>query len=139
MLLQGEVPTVNYILLERLTGDVVRKMALATQGAAGPSILHVYIWRHMLVSFKSASMDICVAIAEVAIHIDSQQVDPVGLMPHLNNQLIPLDKNPGVRPVGIGEVLRRIIGKGLMRILKREITLVASVSQVCAGHPSGTH
>ena len=58
-------------------------------------------------------------------------------MPLLNNRLIPLDKNPGVRPIGIGEVLRRIIGKSLMTVLKSDITRAAGVSQVCAGHPSG--
>ena len=82
----------------------------------------------MLVSFKSASKDLCDAVAEVARHLASQQVDPVGLMPLLNNRLIPLDKNPGVRPVGIGEVLRRIIGKSLMTGLRRDITRAAGVS-----------
>ena len=38
VLLQGEIPTLNFILLESLTGDVVRKTALTTQGATGPSI-----------------------------------------------------------------------------------------------------
>ncbi len=64
-----------------------------------------YIWRRMMVSFKAASKDLCDAVAEVARHIASQEVDPVGLSPLLNNRLIPLSKNPGVRPVGIGEVL----------------------------------
>ena len=96
-----------------------------------------YVWRRMLVSFKSASKDFCDAVAGVARHLASQQIDPAGLMPLLNNRLIPLDKNPGVRPVGIGEVLRRIIGKSLMTVLKRDITQAAGVSQVCAGHPSG--
>ena len=137
VLIQGEVPTVNPILFEDLTGDVVRKTALTTQGAAGPSMGDAYVWRRMLVSFKSASKDLCDAVAGVARHLASQQVDPAGLMPLLNNRLIPLDKNPGVRPVGIGEVLRRIIGKSLMTVLKRDITQAAGVSQVCAGHPSG--
>ncbi len=51
----------------------------------------------MLLSFRSASKDLCDAVAEVARHLASQQVDPAGLLPLLNNRLIPLDKNPGVR------------------------------------------
>ncbi len=73
----------------------------------------------------------------MARHLASQQVDPAGLLPLLNNRLIPLDKNLGVRPVGIGEVLRRIIGKSLLSVLKNDITEAAGPSQVCAGHPSG--
>ncbi len=136
-LIQGDALIVNPILFESLTGEVVRKTALATHGAAGPSMGDAYIWRRMMVSFKSASKDLCDAVAEVARHIASQEVDPVGLSPLLNNRLIPLSKNPGVRPVGIGEVLRRIIGKSLVSVLKRDITKAAGSTQVCAGHPSG--
>ena len=32
-------------------------------------------------------------------------------------RLIPLDENPGVKPIGVGEVLRRIIGKAIPRLL----------------------
>jgi len=35
--------------------------------------------------------------------------------------LIPLDKNLGIRPVGVSEVLRRIIGKTISTFLKEEI------------------
>ena len=58
-------------------------------------------------------------------------------MPLLNNRLIPLDKNLGVRPDGIGEILRCIIGKSLMKVLKRDITCAAGVYQVFSAHPSG--
>ena len=49
-------------------------------------------------------------------------------------RLIPLDKNPGIRPIGVGEVLRRIVGKNVSGFLKEEIKETAGPFQVCAGH-----
>ena len=42
-------------------------------------------------------------------------------------RLIPLAKNPGMRPIGVGELLRRIIGK----------TIVEGRDQRGSGPPSG--
>ena len=53
-------------------------------------------------------------------------------------RLIPLDKNPGVRPIGVGEVLRRIIGKTTSAMFKEEIKEAAGPLQVCAGHSAGS-
>ena len=36
-------------------------------------------------------------------------------------RLIPLDKQPGVRPIRIGEVLRRVIGKIVMKLPRKDI------------------
>jgi len=35
--------------------------------------------------------------------------------------LIPLDKNPGVRPIGIGETIRRIIRKSILQIVRNDV------------------
>ena len=59
----------------------------------------------MLVSFKTASEELCCAVADVARRLARECVDPVGVTSLLNNRLIPLDKNPGIRPRGIGETL----------------------------------
>ena len=64
-LIQGELPTVNSILFECLTSDFIRKTALRTRGTANPSMADADIWRRMLLSFKSASKDLCDAVAEV--------------------------------------------------------------------------
>ena len=53
-------------------------------------------------------------------------------------RLIPLDKNPGIRPVGVGEVLRRIVGKTIAGFLKEEIKEAAGLHQVFAGHSAGS-
>ena len=46
-------------------------------------------------------------------------LDPLLLKTYVASRLIPLNKNPGVRPIGVGEVLRHIVGKAseLMRKL----------------------
>ena len=52
------------------------------------------------------------------------------------NRLIPLDKGEGaVRPTGVGEVIRRIIGKC---VTKREVMDASRSFQVCAGQKSGS-
>lgn len=91
----------------------------------------------MLVSFKTVSDELCNAVADVARRLATERVDPLGIKALLNNRLIPLDKNPGVRPIGIGETLRRIIGKAAMTVLKKDVMYAAGVTQVCAGHPAG--
>ena len=44
-----------------------------------------------------------------------------------------MDKQPGVRPVGIGEVPIRFIGKVVMKNLKRDILKATQSLQFCAG------
>lgn len=136
-LLQGEIPSIHPILFDCIDDSVVHKIALTIQGAAGPSMADSYVWRRMLVSFKAASTELCSAVTDLARRLSTEHVDPLGLMPLLNNCLIPLDKNPGVRPIGVGETLRRIIGKTVLSVLKDNILFAAGVTQVCAGHPAG--
>ena len=52
-------------------------------------------------------------------------------------RLIPLDKNPGVRPIGVGEVPQRIVGKAIISIIKPDIMSCAGNLQLCAGQASG--
>ena len=52
-------------------------------------------------------------------------------------RLAALDKCPGVRPIGIGEVARRIIGKAIARVLSHEIQEATGPLQTCSGDLSG--
>ena len=55
----------------------------------------------------------------------------------LSCPLIPLDKNPGLRPTGVGEVLRRIAGKVIVSVLKEDVIKCTGTLQVCAGQEAG--
>ena len=48
-------------------------------------------------------------------------------------RLIALNKNPGVRPIGICEVVRRIISKAILPITRGDIQDTAGSLQLCAG------
>ena len=52
-------------------------------------------------------------------------------------RLIPIDKCPGLRPIGVGEVLRRIAGKVVMSIIKGDVQESVGSLQVCAGQAGG--
>ena len=50
---------------------------------------------------------------------------------------MPLDKNSGVHPIGVGEVLYRIVGRAIMRIVRQDLHYAAGSSQLCVGQIGG--
>ena len=125
------------VYFERLTGSLVRSAALRTQGAAGPSGIDAAGWRRLCTSFHRESVDLCAAIAAVARRLCTEFVDPDPLRALLACRLIPLDKQPGIRPIGICEVLRRIIGKAVMQVVRSDVLKAAGPIQLCGGHEGG--
>ena len=50
---------------------------------------------------------------------------------------MPLAKNPGVPPIGICEVIRRIIGKAVLGVIGDDFRQASGCAQLCAGQPGG--
>ena len=61
----------------------------------------------------------------------------MGLAPLLAFRLIALDKNPGVRPIGVCEVVRRVITKAILEVTQGDIQESAGSLQLCAGQIAG--
>ena len=91
----------------------------------------------LCISFHSHSSDLCDVIASLSKRICTAFLDPNGLEAFVACRLIALDKCPGVRPIGIGETLRRIIGKALYFTLKYDIQDAVGPLQLCAGFEGG--
>ena len=91
----------------------------------------------MCTSHRDASNDLCKAIAAVTRRLCSEFVDPKGLSALVACRIIALDKNPGFRPIGIGETLRRIIARAVLSTFKDDILMAAGPMQLCAGQESG--
>ena len=73
-------------------------------------------WRRILTSFDRQSSDTCKTIGKMAVRIFTENLD--FLDAYSACRLIALDKNPGVRPIGIGEVLRRIFVRNITNCLQ---------------------
>ena len=128
-----ESPAVHPILYDNLNGDAILQTALHTQGAAGPAGLDAHARRRMCTSFKSALQDLCQALAAVGRRVCTTHVLRESLEVFVASHLIPLDKCPGVRPIGFGEAPRRIITKAVLRIIWSYIVEAADPLQACAG------
>ena len=76
-------------------------------------------------------------IAIMAKQLATEVVDPSCLSSYVCCRLLTLNKNPGVRPIGIGEILRRIIGKAVMWTLSSDIEKAAGPLQVSSGVKGG--
>ena len=52
-------------------------------------------------------------------------------------RLVALDKCPGVRPIGVGETLRRIAGKTVCMLTRCDLEDICGTLQLCGGVRSG--
>ena len=66
-----------------------------------------------------------------------EKLDASSLEAFLACRLIPLDKNPGLRPIGVGEILKRIVGKVVVSSTRNDITDSVGSLQLCAAHEAG--
>ena len=132
-----EPPDVHPMMFEQITGRSIRNAALRTQGTAGPSGVDAVGWRRICTAFHKESSGLCDAIAAVARRLCAEYVDPEPLRAFLACRLIPLDKRPGVRPIGVCEVVRRIMGKAIMEVVKKDVVNATGPIQLCAGHEGG--
>ena len=124
------------VIFESITGESIHRSALKTTGSAGPSGIDALEWRRLCTSFKH-SADLCSSMALVAKKLCVEYVDPDGISSFIASRLIALDKWPGVRPIAIGEVSRRIISKAILAVVSDEVREVAGCIQLCADQDAG--
>ena len=118
---------------------MIRIAAIRTKGGPGPSGMDADSWRRILASnnFGTSSSDLHKAFANVVQKLCTDLVETHAIEAFLSCRLIPLDKNPGFRPIGVGEVLRRIAGKVIVSFLKEDVIKCTGTLQVCAGQEAG--
>ena len=119
------------VIFEAITGDEVYKIAKNMNGSGGPMLIHSDTWKDFLCSkaHGGTSVELCQTIADLAKVMCTEDIHPDTLTEYIACRLIPLDKGltkdlkPGVRPIGVGEVLKRIVGKLLRATVPKNQTV----------------
>ena len=121
-LIEGPLKPVNPAFFNSIDEQEILKAASRTKGSAGPSMMDAKQWNRILCSkhFKNEGKNLRENIAEFARKIATEIIDPRTIDTFVASRLIPLNKDPDsvnlqVRPIGVGEVLRRIVGKAISR------------------------
>jgi hypothetical protein len=134
---QSAFPQIEKIIFENITSESIKQASMRTNGSAGVSGADSDSWRRQLHSFGEASEKLAEAMALAAKRLCTSYVDPEGIEALIANRLVPLNKNPGTRPIGIGEVMRRIIGKAVMKEIRQEVADCIGVLNLSAGQKAG--
>ena len=139
-LLEGPIRPIHPVVYEDINENLVMRAATLTKGGSGPSGLDADGWRRLFTSrqYGNSSSDLRKAFANFIKKLCVEELESTkSIEAFTANRLIPLDKNPGLRPIGVGEVLRRIAGKVVMMLCKTDVTKAAGSLQVSAGQEAG--
>ena len=138
--MQGLTKQIYSVFYEDIFEDLVKKAAIKSKGGCGPYGLDVDNCSRILIynKFASSPLDLRTSIARfVKLLCNTSK--------HLSNsgtdnslETLPLSKNPWVRPVGVGEVVRQIARKIIMYTTNKDVKDAAGSLQVWTGQESWT-
>ena len=129
-------PQPHPVIYDQIDSPLVQATVQGLSGSAGPSGFDAKGWKRVCSFFHSIFDDTVkggTAIAKATRRLCSSYIDPEGISALVACRLIALDKNPGIRPIGIGMTLRRLMAKAILRITQANIQSVVASLQLCAG------
>ena len=88
-------------------------------------------------TYGEVGEDLRKQIALLTRKISTLNFDSNSLESFLACRLIPIDKNPGVRPIGVGEILRRIVRKVITAFRKNDVLLSSNPLEMSSGLAEG--
>ena len=120
-----------------VTGSHIEHVARCIQGGAGPGGSSAVQRQEYLLRYGSHSAQLRNEVAALARHLANNIVEWPHIRALMSSRFIALDKCPGVRPIAIGEELRRIVCKALAFATGSDVAELCGVSQLCSGLEAG--
>ena len=128
---KNEIP--ETVIFEEISIELVQSVTKHIQGSGGPTKVDADFFKHIICSkfYGNNTINLCQAIVDLTKRLATESLNPECLRHFVSCRLIPLMKDTDtnevhVRPIGIGEVIRRITGKCITTILKLDIQDMAA-------------
>lgn len=93
-----------------ITASHIEQAACSLRGGAGPSGVCAMLWQSFLLRYGKHRSHMKEAVSALIRCIANTVVEWNDIRTLMANRLIPLDKCPGVRPIGVGECLHHVLG-----------------------------
>ena len=119
------------------TEDDVMWVASKLSGAAGALGAEAMELRNWLLCFGCVSEELRVVVARLDEWMANSSPPWASYRALMACRLVALDKRPGLRPMGIGEMLRRALAKLVMRAAGDQAKTACGNFQLCAGLKAG--
>ena len=122
--------------VEISSGHIIH-VAHLMQGGAGPGGCDAVHWQDSLLCYGAHHERLHKSVASLCHRLANSIVPWADIRGLITSHLIVLDKCPGVRPVGIGEALWRVVSKAICLVTRFDAEEVCGVTQLCAKTRAG--
>ena len=118
--------------------DTVTVVAGRLSGGAGPGETESVSLQHLILRFGAVSRELRMIVGDFTEWLGHGRPPWAAYRELLNGRMIVLDKQPGIRPVGVGETWRRLMAKGLLWVTGPEAKDACGTLQLAIGVEAGT-
>ena len=120
-----------------VSSDIIESVATRLTGAAGPDGVDSVDLKHWLLRFGKESEALRQELAHWTDWLANHHPPWAAYRALMAGRLVALDKQPGVRPLGIGSIFRRLMAKSVIKVIGRQATHSCGSLNLCAGLPAG--
>ena len=99
-----------------ITNNTVTAVAGWLSGGARPGGTDLVLLQHWLLQFGAASTELRLIVGDFIECMSNRRPPWAAYRALMSGRLIALDKQPGIRPVGVGETWRRLIAMCLLKV-----------------------
>ena len=92
---------------------------------------------HWLLRFSAESVELRLIVRDFVKWIGNEQPSWAAYRALMSGQMITMEKQPGIRPVGVGETWRRMMAKCLLRVAGPEAKAACGTTQLAEGLEAG--
>jgi len=120
-----------------ITANTIESIATKLSGGAGLGGMDAVDLRNWLLRYGAESQALREEMAQWTMWLANESPPWAAYRALMAGRLVALDKQPGVRPVGIGEIYRRLMAKCLLVRTGHTATAACDNLNLCAGLPAG--